>query len=360
MQAAELAEVSRERPRETKVKKPYIKRTLKDKSQQIRRTVQVVFLLLNLWLGTQFYFFVHHFEQYALGTPVSRPAGIEGWLPIAGLMNLKAFIATGSLPQVHPAAMFLLICFLGISLLLRKAFCGWLCPVGTISEFLWKFGRKTFGRNWVLPKWSDIPLRGLKYILLGLFGYAVASMDVEGIHAFLTSPYGLIADVKMLNFFRTLGITAATVLGSLVILSIFVQNFWCRYLCPYGALNGLFSLLSPTRIRRNPEACIDCAKCAKQCPSHLPVDTLIQIRSAECLGCLECVAICPADNALDLSVLGAKPLKQHTPWAVAAGIALLFFGIVGYAKVTDNWNTHVPDQLYQRLIPNADDYGHPH
>jgi polyferredoxin len=344
---------------EVKVKKPYIKRTLKDYSQQIRRTVQVSFFLLNIWLGAQFYFFVRHFEQYAPGDPAPRPAGVEGWLPIAGLMNLKAFILTGDLPRFHPAAMFLLVTFLGISLLFRKAFCGWLCPVGTLSEYLWKFGRRTFKRNWALPKWFDIGLRSLKYILLALFGYAVASMDVESIQGFLGSPYGLIADVKMLNFFRNLGATAAIVLGVLLILSIFVQNFWCRYLCPYGALNGLFSLLSPSRIRRNREACIDCAKCAKACPSRLPVDTLIQIRSAECLGCLECVAICPADNALDLSVFGTKPMKQRTPWAVAAGIALLFFGLVGYAKVTGNWDGTVPNALYKRLIPNADEYGHP-
>ena len=176
-----------------------------------------------------------------------------------------------------------------------------------------------FRRNWVLPKWSDIPLRGLKYVLLGLFGYAVASMDVESIQGFLSSPYGLIADVKMLNFFRNLGVTAAVVLGFLFIASVFVQNFWCRYLCPYGALMGLASLLSPTRIRRDPELCIDCAKCAKACPSHLPVDTLIQIRSAECLGCLECVAVCPADKALDLAVLGMNPTVERTRLAMNLG-----------------------------------------
>ena len=53
----------------------------------------------------------------------------------------------------------------------------------------------------------------------------------------------------------------------MVVASVFVQNFWCRYLCPYGALLGLTSLLSPLRIRREPAACIDCAKCAKACPS---------------------------------------------------------------------------------------------
>ena len=67
-------------------------------------------------------------------------------------------------------------------------------------------------------------------------------------------------------------------LALLVLASVFVQNFWCRYLCPYGALMGLAALASPLRIRREASLCIDCAKCAKACPSALPVDRLVAIR----------------------------------------------------------------------------------
>ena len=134
----------------------------------------------------------------------------------------------------------------------------------------------------------------LKYLVLSFFAYAVIGMSAASIAEFLNSPYALIVDVRMLNFFRYLGGTAAWVVLGLVIASIFVQNFWCRYLCPYGGFLGLVSLLSPMRITRNASTCIDCAKCAKACPSALPVDKLVQIRSAECTGCLECVAVCPA------------------------------------------------------------------
>src|SRR5204863_7301682 len=143
--------------------------------------------------------------------------------------------------------------------------------------------------------------RTLKYLLLGLFVYAIAGMPVDAIRAFLDGPYGLIADVKLLNFFRYLSIGGAIALVLLVVLSVFVQNFWCRYLCPYGALMGLVSVASPLRIRREASLCIDCGKCAKACPSALPVDRLVTIRSAECTGCLQCVAECPAAGALFLS-----------------------------------------------------------
>lgn len=351
------------RPRPAvKAKKKLIRRTDHDYSQMARRSFQGAFLLLNVWVGGIFYFWVRQFEG---GTPTSwqRPAGVEGWLPIAALMNLKYFALTHHVPALHPAGMFLLISFLAMSFLFRKAFCSWLCPVGTISEYLWRAGRKLFRRNFHLPRWVDVGLRGLKYLLLGFFVWAVSSMAVDELAAFMSSPYGVIADVKMLNFFRHMGETGAIVLGVLVVASLFIQNFWCRYLCPYGALLGITSLASPARIRRNVASCIDCAKCAKACPSALPVDRLVTIKSAECTGCLECVAVCPAKDTLSLSlpkIPGLVPQAPKVPvWAMAAGIAALFLGIVGFAKTAGYWDSHVPHAVYQQLVPHADAARHP-
>lgn len=342
-------------------RKKFVRRTIKDDSQRIRRSVQLAFLILNIYLGIQFYAFVRQFETYHPERNIVRPAGIEGWLPIAGLMNLKTLLLTGSVPRIHPAALFLLGAFLLISVLLRKSFCGWLCPVGTISEWLWKFGQKNLGRNLQLPKWADIPLRSLKYILLGLFGFAVYSMSVDELDAFLHSPYGLLADVKMLNFFRFLSTTGFVVLAALFLLSIFVKNFWCRYLCPYGGLMGVAALLSPVWIRRQPDKCVDCGKCARVCPAQLPVSTHIQIRSAECTNCLECVAVCPAEGALDLTLLGKRPVgRRRTEASLIAAVAgFAFFGIILFAKLTGHWETPVPSSLYQRLIPHASELDHP-
>ena len=122
-------------------KKTLIRRFAPDRSQRTRHIVQGLFLLLNGWLGLQFYLWTRYFERGGTGLSVPRPAGVEGWLPIAGLMNTKYFLLTGHVPAIHPAAMFLFIGFMLMSLLLKKAFCSWLCPVGTFSEFLWKLGR---------------------------------------------------------------------------------------------------------------------------------------------------------------------------------------------------------------------------
>jgi polyferredoxin len=341
-------------------KKKLIRRTDRDYSQALRRGYQFAFLLMNVWLGSQFYYWVRHYETLGRSPYVSRPAGVEGWLPIAGMMNLKYFLVTGHVPDLHPAAMFLLVTFVAIAFLFRKAFCGWLCPVGTLSEYLWRLGRKMLRRNFSLPRWLDIPLRGLKYLLLGFFVWAVSSMSAKAIAGFMKSPYGIVADVKMLNFFRFIGETGLIVLGVLVVASVLVQNFWCRYLCPYGALLGLASVFSPMRIRRNASACIDCAKCAKACPSALPVDKLVTIKSAECTGCLECVAACPAEGALRMSLPQMLPAPRRMPtWAFAAGVAAVFFGIVGFAKTAGYWRSDVPQAVYKQLVPHAKEASHP-
>jgi len=162
-------------------KKQLVRRIAPDRSQQIRQVVQWLFVALNGWLGIQFYLWARYFERGGVGLYMPRPAGAEGWLPIAGLMKLQ--MAGGHRERAaHPSGcMFLFIAFLLMSLFLKKAFCSWLCPVGTLSENLWKLGRKIFGRNLHLPRWADLPLRGLKYVLLGFFVFVIGAMSAEAI-----------------------------------------------------------------------------------------------------------------------------------------------------------------------------------
>ncbi len=338
-------------------KSPPFTRRRGDRSQALRRAFQAAFLLLNLWIGVLFYLFVRSWETGATTPAVSRPPGVEGWLPIAGLMNLKLLLVTGTFPRVHPAGLFLLLAFVGISFAFRKSFCSWLCPIGTISEWLWRAGRAIFRKNVELPRRLDVALRSLKYVLLAFFLWAVAGMSADALQGFMTSPYGLVADVKMLDFFRDLSVVGVSVLLALAVFSLLVRNAWCRYLCPYGALLGLVSSASPVRIRRDPAACIDCAKCARACPSALPVDGLLSVTSAECTGCLECVAACPVQGALDLGVTRRRRIPAP---AMAAGIAVIFLGLVALAHLTGHWHTSLPAEVYRALVPAADSLTHPY
>jgi polyferredoxin len=116
------------------------------------------------------------------------------------------------------------------------------------------------------------------------------------------------------------------------------------------------TLLSPGKIRRNADSCIDCAKCAKACPARLPVDKLSVVRSAECTSCLECVAVCPVKDTLQMSFTHKKRVPE---WMVAASLVAIFLLMVGLAKLTGHWNSPIPDDLYYKLIPQADLFAHP-
>jgi polyferredoxin len=346
------------RPSGGRPRKPFIRRR-GDRSQRTRIAVQAFFAVISISVGLQFYLWVRYYEHGGTTMKVGRPDGVEAWLPIAALMNLKAFLVTHAVPAEHAAGMFMLIAFLAVSFLYRKAFCSWICPVGALSEWLWQSGRAVFGRTFAAPKWLDVPLRALKYVLLLLFVLVVVTMPVPDIQAFLGSPYGRVADVKMLDFFREMGMTTAIVLSLLIALSLVVKSVWCRYLCPYGAMMGLAAVVGPSRIVRNPDACIDCAKCAAACPSALPVDRLVAVHSAECTACMSCVAACPAEGALALRI-GPRSLGAAVPpWALAAGILVLFLGIVGFARVAGYWHTSLPDAVYFELIPRASAFVHP-
>ncbi|UBX49796.1 4Fe-4S binding protein [Providencia alcalifaciens] len=325
-----------------------------------RKVVQITLLAINIYIGITFYYWVRYYETGGATLYLPRPGGIEGWLPIAGLMNLKYTIETGGLPPIHAAAMFLLASFIIISLLLKKSFCSWLCPIGTISEYIGKIGQKLFRFQINVPKWLDIPLRGLKYLLLAFFLYISLSMPAQMIQYFMMSPYGIIIDVKMLDFFRYISSASLITVSVLVVASLFIRNAWCRYLCPYGALLGIFSLFSPVKIRRNVESCIDCGKCAKNCPSRIPVDQLINVRTVECTGCMTCVESCPVASTLAFS-LQAPTKKRQIPLSgmVMAILTLgILFATIAVAAYLGVWDSPVPDNYWFHIIPNAREIGH--
>lgn len=323
---------------------------------RIRRLVQAAFLLTCTVLGLQFWLFIQAAEQARLPLPV-RPPGVEGFLPISGVMGLRDWWMQGSLNTIHPAATILVVIFVLMAILLRKAFCSWVCPVGLISEMTAWLGRGFYGRNFRMWRWLDFPLRGLKWFLVGFFLYHIFTMPGPGLRAFIESPYNRVSDIKMGLFFVELGRVGAIILALLVIGSTFINGLWCRYLCPYGALLGFFARFSPTRIQRDPVSCIDCSKCDAICMARLPVSRSTNVFSVECTGCLDCVAACPVDDALQLK---AGPRRMPV-LAFAAAVVLLFLGGYASARVAGLWDNAISDEEYVHRIETmgGPGYGHP-
>lgn len=323
---------------------------------RLRLLVQWGFLAWCVVIGIQFGLFVKHFTSYGQTPLYARPAGVEGFLPIGALVSLKHWVVNGGLDPVHPAALVLFVTFLGLALLTKNAFCSWLCPVGTLEDGLWRAGRRLTGRTFTVWPWLDKVLRSGKYLLLAFFlKLIVVDMPAAALQGFLASPYWAVADVRMLHFFTAPSNLTLGVVAGLAGLSLLYRNVWCRYLCPYGALLGLLSLLSPLKVRRRAASCIDCRRCSGGCPGEIAVHRTMTVRHVECTACLTCVANCPVSGTLELRPpFWRRPLPG---WGFALAVLLLFAAGVGTGMATGHWESALTYQDYQRLIPLADRLG---
>jgi len=328
-----------------------------------RTAVQAFSMATILWIGWQFHSWVQGLENGI--TTGSRPPGVEGFLPLSALMSLRYLFESGEFSMVHPAGLIILSLILMTGLFLKKAFCSWICPIGTIAETLARFSHRLFRRRLKLPAWLDYPLMSLKYLLLFFFGYAIfVTMTPEQISGFLVTPYNKVADIKMLYFFTDLSTFSMWTIGILTGLSFILPYFWCRYLCPYGALIGLVSLFSVTRVSRQAPDCTNCGKCAAVCPSFLAVDLKNSVNSVECTGCLECVANCPEESALQIRTPRFWR-RDVRPVVFAALVLGLFYGGTQLAKISGYWESNVDQsELVDRIShgltgPEYDHVGRP-
>lgn len=347
-------------------------------TRKLRFFAQLFSMAVSVWIGVEFYLFVKYLENGGIGAAPTRPPGVEGYLPLSGLISLRDWLITGTLNTIHPASLIILLAIVTIAFLFKKAFCGWVCPVGFISELIGTIGdkiingiatifggkkRRPLSKSFIrlkLPVWLDYPLRSLKYILLGFFGYAIFwSMTNADIISFVDSPYNKVADIKMLKFFTNIDAFALWTIVILFGLSIILRGFWCRYLCPYGGLLGLLSLLGPAKIKRHEDICISCGKCAKACPSFIKVDEIKQVRSDECSGCLDCLDVCPVPASLDLQMAPSKKRINKKYWALA--VIIVFWGMLFAFKLFGPWQNSITTEEYLHHAEqmNGAEYTHP-
>ncbi len=322
---------------------------LTNRPHLLRTLIQWLYLGFCVLVGVRFFLFC---KWLAVGGAFhERPPAVEAFLPISALVGLYHLILTGTWDPVHPAGLFIFIAIVCSALLFRKAFCGWICPVGTISSLLQSIGQR-LNVALIFSRWLALPLSSIKYLLLGFFIYFIFfNMSPYQVESFLTSPYNIVADIKMLNFFIHPTTTTLAAIVCLAVLSVFIGNFWCKYLCPYGALLGLLGCASPFQVKRREKACLDCKKCEKACPMSIEITRKTVIRNPDCIGCLKCLNECNVKGALFLH----GPLGKNVwPYILPVGtISILLLGWLT-ARLTGHWISSVPigviKQIYSALF----------
>ena len=316
--------------------------------QPLRILVQCGFLGLMIWIGLRFCWFVQAISSGNKDSLAVRPDGIDGFLPISGLLGTASWVKVGEINFIHPAAVIIFVTVILISLLLRRSFCSWICPVAVISECTWKGGFRLLRRNPRLPAWLDVALRSLKYLLLVFFVYSIAvAMPPAALIRFILSDYHKIADMRLMNFFLHIAPLASGIILALVALSVVLRNPFCRYLCPYGALLGLVATLSPLRVTRNLERCVSCGVCNQVCPTHIDVMHKMSVASPECIACWRCISHCRFNEALSMRAVRHFAVPG---FVFAALVVLLFWGGTMIGKLSGHWHSSISLEEYVRLL----------
>jgi polyferredoxin len=276
------------------------RRLFRPRSIWIRKIVQWGFFALIALIAVN-----HSLAESGGGIPFLSSASLHAVCPFGGVVSIYQFATVGTFVQkIHQSSFVLMMIAFLLAILFGPVFCGWVCPLGTIQEFVSGFGRKFFRKrfNHFVPTRIDKPLRYLRYLVLLWVLYMTA---VTGKLIFSEyDPY-----FALFNFWTSeVSVIGLSILGLTLAGSFFIERPWCKYACPYGALLGLTNFFRIFSIRRNQNTCKADGACSILCPMNIPVDSKTVVRDHQCISCLECTseAVCPVKATVQFSTRGAK------------------------------------------------------
>ncbi len=201
-----------------------------------------------------------------------------------------------------------------ITAIMGRFFCGFLCAFGSMGDFFWFVGNKLKLRRPTIAAKTDRVLKSVKYALLAaivLFGWILGASLLNGTSNPWTV-FGMYATWKGWQDLTGLLSVGALLLLAIAAGSMYIERFFCRYLCPLG---GIFSLVSKFRlykIRKPSLKCGSCKACTRHCSMGIPLYSMETVTDSECIDCMQCVDICPQDN-----------VKTNPKPAFAAAVAVV-------------------------------------
>ena len=308
----------------------------------LRRCIQTLCLLLFFYLFLQT---AYH--------PINRTGG-----PVALFFELDPLVLAATWLAGAPVPLTLLFSLgtLGVSIFFGRWFCGWVCPLGTLHQMMTHVrGGSTASR---LNRAVYSPRQRWKYlVLIGLLAGTLTGLNLIGwvdpfsllyrslataiFPAFNLGSHALFAWLyesdpglgrvrvtrvsepvyEVLRRYLLVegrpqyywGILIGLVFGGILVLNLWRHRFWCRYICPLGALLGLAGKNPLLRLKKDQEACNDCRLCVAVCPAGAnpdgPSDRSDAWKPAECFFCWNCESVCPKQA---ISFEFAVPSREHS------------------------------------------------
>lgn len=247
------------------------------------------------------------------------------------------------LPALFPSALLIIA-----TMIFGRFFCGFMCAFGTLGDAVHFIGKKVFKLDYRMPEASDKKMKWLKYVLLVFLIFTW----IAGIGVFSGwSPWDAFG--SLMSFppdfaYAFTSMTIGTILLLLIVVgSLFVERFFCRYFCPMGAIFSIASKLKIAKIKKTRTNCGRCKVCTNNCKMGIPLYQSDVVNSGECIQCMKCVSACPRSNVkFTVASKDAAPLLASV--AAASVIGLYYLGNIGVSAYETSYNqTVISDTLSQ-------------
>jgi uncharacterized protein with FMN-binding domain/Pyruvate/2-oxoacid:ferredoxin oxidoreductase delta subunit len=255
------------------------------------------------------------------------------------------FNLTQLMPQLLEA--FIII---PLTIIMGRFFCGWMCALGAFGDFIYSISRKLFKVKFKMDEKVDQALKYVKYIVLTFLIFVVWSFNITVFSTF--SPWDVFGMLAAVGKTPDFSYVAANLTGGLVlfilivIASSFIERFFCRYLCPLGAVFAITSKLRIAKIRKSRTKCGNCRICTNNCAMGIPLYQTDAVNSGECIHCMKCVTACPRKNVtVTVSEKDVRPLMAGAA-VVSVMTGLYYAGNLGMSSAGIN-NVQVTSQSNQ-------------
>lgn len=207
------------------------------------------------------------------------------------------------------------VTFLTLTLVLGRFFCGWLCTFGAINDFIYLISKKVFKTKFrVNPKLDSI----LKYVKYVVLIFIVTAIWTTGSHLFSSaSPWNAFAEITQFPQVLSDYTIGFAILVLIIFGAFFIERFFCRYLCPLGAVFTILSKLRIFKINKPNDKCGNCRLCTNNCAMGISLYKTNKVNSGECINCLKCIEACPRSNTQ------AEVLGEEVNPALASSFAII-------------------------------------
>lgn len=204
-----------------------------------------------------------------------------------------------------------------ITIIFGRFFCGWLCAFGAFNDFLYIISKNIFGTNIKISEKLDSVLKYLKYIILLFIVFFIWTKASNAFDS--SSPWNAFAQITQFPqslYDYTMGFIILALIG---VGAALIERFFCRYLCPLGAIFTLVSKAKIFKINKPTDKCGKCRMCTNNCAMGIPLYKNNKVKSGECINCFKCIEVCPRKNT-QVSIC-----DENINAALASSIAITAF-----------------------------------